>query len=69
MLLLVRRAAPLRRWPVLLLAGLAAAGVGAVALTLLHRIDASAMIIGWNLGVVALLCLAQSTLGERLLNA
>ncbi len=63
LLLLLHRAAPLRRIPVLVLAGLAVAGTGTAALTLLHAIDASAMVIAWNLGVVVLAFSGQTLAG------
>jgi hypothetical protein len=60
MLLLLRRACPLRPGLPLAAGALAAAGVTATALTVLHGIAASAMILAWTGGIVALALLAHA---------
>ncbi|WP_009917009.1 NrsF family protein, partial [Burkholderia humptydooensis] len=47
--------------------GLAVSALSAVALSLLHPIDATAMILVWNVGVAALLSLAGARYGRGLL--
>jgi hypothetical protein len=64
MLALLRRACPLRPGLPLLAGALAAAGVTACALTVLHGIAASAMILAWTGGIVALALLAHAA-GSR----
>jgi hypothetical protein len=59
MALLLRRAAPLRPLPCTLAAGLAAAGTAGFALTLLHPVDASVMMLAWNIGLTGLLVAAE----------
>jgi hypothetical protein len=54
MLVMLRYAAPLRPTAVSLMGGLSVAGVTATALTLFHRIDATAMILMWNVGTAML---------------
>ena len=54
LLLMLRYAAPLRPTPVILTGSLAVAAVTAVALSLFHGGDATAMILMWNLGTAGL---------------
>lgn len=54
LLVMLRHAAPLRPTGACLSGGLAVAAVTAVALSLFHDVDASVMILIWNLGTAAL---------------
>ncbi len=65
MLGLLRRAAPLRPRLASLTGGLAAAGMTAFALTLLHPIDASIAILVWNGGSVLLFVGVELALARR----
>jgi len=49
-------------------AGLAVAAMTSTALSLLHQIDATVMILAWNLGVAALLVALEGVLGRRVLS-
>jgi len=49
-------------------AGLAVAAMTSTALSLLHDIDATVVVLAWNLGVAALLVTIQSTLGRHVLS-
>lgn len=51
MLAMLRFAAPLRPTSAILLGSLAVAGITATALTLFHPLDATVMILAFNLGV------------------
>ena len=67
---LLHRATPLRPGLPLAAAALGASGMTAAALSLLHSIDPSAMILAWNAGIVALAALAHwlaHTLASRTL--
>ncbi len=66
MLWLLRRAVPLRPGLPLAAATLAASGMTSAALSLLHNIDPSAMILLWNGFILALVALAHA-LAARLL--
>ena len=55
MLAMLRFAAPLRPTNVILLGSLAVAGITATALTLFHPLDATVMILAFNLGVALLI--------------
>lgn len=67
MMLLLRHAARLAPAPLMLAAGLAVAALTSVAMSLLHALDATLMILMWNLGVAMLLVAADALLGTRLL--
>ena len=54
MLMMLRYAAPLRPTAVTLAGSLAVAAITATALSLLHDLDATVMILMWNLGTAAL---------------
>lgn len=55
MVWMTRHAAPIRPEPVAALAGLAAASIASVGLTLVHHLDAAAMVLIWHgLSVVAM---------------
>ena len=66
MFVMLRHAAPLRPTPVALIGSLAVAAMTASALSLFHAFDASAMILMWNLGSVALLVGLGAFLGRKL---
>ena len=55
MLAMLRFAAPLRPTSTILLGSLAVAGITATALSLFHPLDATVMILAFNLGVAALI--------------
>jgi hypothetical protein len=55
MLIMLRHAAPLRPRVVALSGSLAIAGITAAALSLIHGLDATLMILMWNLGTAAVL--------------
>lgn len=67
MTVMLRRGAPQRLVPASLAAGLAAAGCAGATLTLLHPIDASAMVLAWNIGAMLLLVGVELLVGTRLL--
>src|SRR5437870_5265830 len=54
LLVMLRHAAPLRPTAVTLTGGLAVAAITATALTLFHDLDATVMILMWNLGTAAM---------------
>ncbi len=62
---LLRRAMPLRTAAPLIAAALAASGLTSVALSVLHSIEPSAMILAWNGFIVALAVLAHSFAAAR----
>ena len=66
---LARHAAPIRPTPVAALAGLAAAAVASVGLSLVHHLDAAAMVLIWHGGSVALVTAAAALLGPRAMRA
>ena len=66
-LLMIRRAAPIAPATTKALAALAAAALGATALRLFHAQDASAMILVWQFGSVALLAGLGALTGRKLL--
>ena len=68
MFVMVRRAAPLRATAVSIAGGLAVGGFVATALSLLHDLDASAMVLIWNLATTGLLAALGGIVGRRLLN-
>ncbi|NPT54376.1 NrsF family protein [Paraburkholderia elongata] len=67
MLILLRHVARLSPGPVTMVGSLAVAAVTAVALSILHPLDATAMILLWNLGVAALYLSLSGRYGHRLL--
>ena len=67
MAIMLRFAAPLRPTIVSAAAGLAIAAMTSFALSLLHTLDASIMILIWNLGIAALIAGMASALGRPLL--
>jgi hypothetical protein len=67
MLIMLRHVARLSPGPVTMAGSLAVAAMTAVALSILHPLDASAMILLWNLGVAALYLSLSGRYGQRLL--
>ncbi len=66
MLVMVRYAAPLRPTAVALCGSVAVAAITATALSLFHDLDATIMILIWNLGTAALLVTLGAVFGERM---
>lgn len=69
MFAMLRHGAPLREGTVALTASLAVAAMSATAMSLFHSLDASAMILMWNLGTAAVIVSLGSSLGRRLVAA
>src|SRR5215469_11757602 len=67
MLVMLRYAALLRPLEVSVTGGLAVAAVTAFALSLFHDLDATVMILIWNLGVAALIAILGSLFGRLML--
>lgn len=67
MLVMLRRAVPLFPRSTAISGGLAVAAVTAFALSLFHNLDASVMVLFWNLGVAALVVGMSGTFGRRAL--
>ena len=65
MLWMTRHAAPIRPAPVAALAGLAAAAIASVGLSLVHHLDAAAMVLLWHGGSVLLVMLVARLAGAR----
>ncbi|SMF26466.1 hypothetical protein SAMN06265365_110148 [Tistlia consotensis] len=65
---MLSHAAALRSPAVVLAGALAVAGIAATALSLLHALDATVMILIWNLGTVGLLVGLASAFGEQMLS-
>lgn len=66
MLIMVRYAAPLRPTAVTLCASVAVAAITATALSLFHDLDATIMILIWNLGTAVLLVTLAAIFGQRM---
>jgi hypothetical protein len=66
LLVMLRHAARLYPTTVAMMGGLASAGIAATALSLFHELDASAMVLLWNLGVAALIVALGGMLGPSL---
>jgi hypothetical protein len=66
MLVMLRYAAPLRPTAVALTGSLAVATITATALSLFHDLDATVMILMWNLGTAALIVGLGGMLGRRM---
>jgi hypothetical protein len=62
---MLRRGSLLHGGALTLTASLAVAAMSATAMSLFHRLDASVMVLIWNLGVAALIVAAGSWLGRR----
>ena len=69
MLWMTRHAAPIRPAPVAALAGLAAAAIASVGLTLVHHLDAAAMVLIWHGGSVLLVVWLSKRWGARAMRA
>ncbi len=67
MFAMLRHVARLRPKLVTVTAGLAVAAMTSTALSLLHKIDATVMVLAWNLGAAALLVALEGALGRRVL--
>ena len=67
MLIMLRHAAPLRPLAVSAVGGLAIAAMTSFALALLHDLDATIMILIWNLGMAALIAGLASAFGRTAL--
>jgi hypothetical protein len=63
---MLRHAARLHPTMVGMMGGLAAAGIAATALSFFHELDASVMVLGWNLGAAALIVALGGILGRRI---
>jgi hypothetical protein len=68
MLVMLRYAAMLRALEVSMIGGLAVAAITAFALSLFHDLDASVMVLVWNLGVAALIAGLASLFGRSMFN-
>ncbi len=66
MLVMLRHAAPLRPAAVTLTGSLSVAAITATALSLFHDLDATVMILMWNLGTAALIVGLGGMLGRRM---
>src|SRR5262249_14510767 len=67
LLLMVRYAAALRPTETIMTGALAIAAIAATALSLLHDLDATIMILIWNFGVAAALVALAGSFGRALL--
>jgi hypothetical protein len=68
MLIMLRHTVRLSPGPVTMAGSLAVAAITAVALSIFHPLDATAMILLWNLGVAALYLSLSGRYGERLVS-
>lgn len=66
MLVMLRHAAPLRPTASILMGSLAVAAITATALALFHAMEATVMIVAWNLGTAALFVGLGSVFGNRM---
>jgi hypothetical protein len=66
MLVMLRYAAPLRPTAVVMTGSLAVAAITATALSLFHSLDATVMILIWNLGTAAVIVGLGGMLGRRM---
>ncbi len=66
LLVMLRHAAPLRPTPVALVGGLSVAAITATALTLFHVLDASLMILMWNVGISMLIVSFAGIFGRKI---
>jgi len=66
LLIMLRHAARLLAVPVAMAASLATAAIGSVALSLFHALDATVLILMWNLGLAVLLLVLGRRYGPRL---
>ena len=66
LLVMLRHAARLHPTMVAMMGGLASAGIAATALSLFHELDASVMVLLWNLGTAALIVALSGMFGPSL---
>jgi hypothetical protein len=66
LVVMLRHAARLYPTTVAMMGGLASAGIAATALSLFHELDASVMVLLWNLGAAALLMALGGTFGRSI---
>jgi len=66
LLVMLRHAARLHPTTVAMMGGLASAGIAATALSLFHELDASVMVLLWNLGAAALIVALGGIFGPSL---
>jgi hypothetical protein len=66
LLVMLRHAARLYPTTVAMIGGLASAGIAATALSLFHELDASVMVLLWNLGAASLIVALGGIFGRRL---
>jgi hypothetical protein len=66
LLVMLRHAARLYPTTVAMMGGLASAGIAATALSLFHELDASVMVLLWNLGAAALIVALGGIFGRSL---
>jgi hypothetical protein len=66
LLVMLRHTARLHPTMVGVMGGLATAGIAATALSLFHEIDATVMVLIWNLGAAALIVALGGILGRRI---
>ncbi|MDA9431477.1 NrsF family protein [Bradyrhizobium sp. CCBAU 51627] len=64
---MLRHAARLRPSLVMLVAGLAVAGMTSTAMSLLYRLDATVLNLIWNLGAAVLIVIIEAIVGRRVL--
>ncbi|MBA2080000.1 hypothetical protein PCA_15990 [Rhodanobacter sp. PCA2] len=68
MLVMLRYTATLRPTSIVLMGSLAVSAITATALSMFHPLDATAMILGWNLGTAVLFLGIAAIFGRRLSN-
>jgi hypothetical protein len=66
MLVMLRYTAVLQPTPVILMGGLAVSAITASSLSMFHPLDATVMILGWNLGTMALILGISALLRKRM---
>ncbi|GLZ75042.1 uncharacterized protein DUF1109 [Burkholderia sp. 28_3] len=66
LLIMLRHAARLAPVPVVMAGSVAVSAMTAVALSLYHPLDATMMILAWNVGLIIVLLIASASYGARL---
>jgi len=66
LLVMLHRTAWLDPSPVALLGGVATAGIAATAMSILHPLDATVLVLLWNLGAAAVIVALGGSLGRRI---
>lgn len=66
LLIMLRHVARLAPAPVAVAGGLAISAITAVALSLFHPVDATVMILAWNIGLTVVLLIGSASYGSRL---